>query len=262
MLCVLPLDARALACQSLACGVTRHAHARAQGNTAWTLGSAVCDSTGLSAFNAFSRPQTLHDAPGPACHAGAANARATEQLSAAFAHDGATKRPRESWTATSTPFKNAAGKAPRETVGGALETWLWGTAAPGVVGSMGNIDHTAPRDDALNVELQAIGDAYQRNLQRAHETYQREVQLQEQAYNAAAATSAILSLQKLAAAHNLPVSLDLLGIDPSALAGNLSRLSRACPLMFALSFPCDTARPLLAPRGSLMRDVVATCLLT
>jgi hypothetical protein len=197
VLCVLPLDARALACQSLACGVTRHAHARAQGNTAWTLGSAVCDSTGLSAFNAFSRPQTLHDAPGPACHAGAANARATEQLSAAFAHDGATKRPRESWTATSTPFKNAAGKAPRETVGGALETWLWGTAAPGVVGSMGNIDHTAPRDDALNVELQAIGDAYQRNLQRAHETYQREVQLQEQAYNAAAATSAILRSWRL-----------------------------------------------------------------
>jgi hypothetical protein len=80
-------------------------------------------------------------------------------------------------------------------------------------------ERKAATDEALHRELQAIDDAYQRDLERAHETYKREMQLQERAYNAAAASSAILNLKKLAAANNLSVNLDLLGLDPSALAG-------------------------------------------
>ncbi len=179
----------------------------------------MCGSTGVSAFNAFSRPPTLHDAPAPMCQT--ANARTVEHPSAAFAHEAAAMRPRDMWAAAaaaaaSKNFKDAAGTAPQATVRGPLETWLWSTA---------------PRDDALKVGMQSIENEYQRNLQRAHESYQREIQLHEQAYNAAAATSAILSLHKLAAANNMPVSLDLLGIDPSALAGKLARLYHACSVI-------------------------------
>jgi hypothetical protein len=122
--------------------------------------------------------------------------------------------------ATAASYKHAAAKAGGAGGWSTLESWLWGLQAPSISASIAIAsERKAATDQALYRELQAIDDVYQRDLQRAHETYKREVQLQEQAYNASAAASAILNLHNLARANNLSVNLDLLGLDPSALAG-------------------------------------------
>jgi hypothetical protein len=212
--------------------VTRHA--RAQGDAAWNLIEAVRASAAGSAFNSFHREsKSMGDAL--ELKRPSMPARTSEQAQPAFGRDepricaSPVARAMASATAagvaaaaaaTAASYKHAAAKAGGAGGWSTLESWLWGLQAPSISASIAIAsERKAATDQALYRELQAIDDAYQRDLERAHETYKREMQLQERAYNAAAASSAILNLKKLAAANNLSVNLDLLGLDPSALAG-------------------------------------------
>ena len=107
--------------------------------------------------------------------------------------------------------------ANKPTPGADVGRWLWGSGA--------DLQATTTRREQVRVgdllakELQAIEDAYQHDIQQAHDKLKRDLVLQDQAFNAAAAASALFNLQKVAATNNFPVNLEWLGIDSSAIAG-------------------------------------------